>query len=636
VEEEWARRALWVGVLVFFALLVIVAELWNLDMAQGSYYRRLAQQDFEQQLPTPPPRGNIVTADGVVIADDRPAWELEWFSHGTTFMMPEREVRAVAALLGTNPVQLAARIKRTVAQQPAYWPVVLDPNRPLTVQQITRYEENRMALPGLHLLAVPERYYPYGSVGGNLIGYLADINAQELASHPNQGYLPTSLWGQAGIEAEFQQYLHGRPGYQLVEVNPAGDVVKVIGQTPPVPGDTVHLTIDWHLEEVASEALAYVIKAMHDSPDRYAGSPYSPTADRGAVIVMNPENGDILALVSYPSYNPNRLPQDYMQVLAHNELLNATYQGWYAPGSIFKPMMATAALASHVVTPNTVIYDPGYFSLDPSFKNWNPSGFGAVNITKAIEVSDDTYFYWVGYWMGIRRMDHYIKLYGLDGTTGLDLPGEWPSQMPTPAQLERLEHVPWTWGWNLNTVIGQGTSEYTLIGLARAESAVANGGTLWWPHVAASITRGRKVVKVFKPRVQWRTGIPAWVYRVVHQGMEMSAQDPLGTGYGAMAGIPMPVATKTGTAQKANGAVDDAFFTTFAPANWVNNPGPLPTPKLDIVVWIQNGVFGAYSGFVARAIYDQYFHLNDPSAGTLFDSVYGLNWTWPFSWTGHA
>lgn len=624
-ERITSKRLLALALVLFVAMLGLTGRLWYLQVNRAAHYQQLAQQDYVRSLPISPPRGKIVSAGGTVLADERPSWELEYLNPGSGGPMPKGESAALARLLGTTTAKLSAMVAAAEKAQPAYWPVILDPNQGLTSSQITRYEEDRVQFPDLHLLAVPQRYYPQGSLMGNFIGYLGDITAQELKQHPNQGYQYNSLFGQAGLEAQYESYLHGRPGQELVEVDRQGNFVRIFGQVPPKPGDTLHLTINWSLEKTASAALSYVMHAMQTSPARYPGGPYSPKATSGVVIVLDPENGDILAIASLPSYNPGH-------VLPSTPQFNYAIQGQYAPGSIFKPIIATGALASGVVTPNTIVVDHGCFTLDCQFKNWYPPGFGPVNMEQAIEYSDDVYFYWVGYWMGIRRMDHYIALYGLNKHTGIDVPGEASSVMPTPQELQTLYHSPWTMGNSLNTVIGQGLSRYTLIGMARAEAAVANGGTVYWPHLGQSITQNGHVVKTIAPVVQDKTGIPAWVYNVVHRGMEMSAQLPGGTGYGAMAGIPMPVATKTGTAQKANGTVNNAFFTTFAPANWLSNNGPLPKPQLDILVYIHDGVFGAYSGFVARAIYDQYFHLKDPAAQTLFDRVYGGHYVWPFSW----
>lgn len=634
-----ARRAYAIAVILLLAVGAVAGRLWYLQVDRAAHYQALAQQDYLRTVPIPAPRGKIVTADGTVLADDVPAWELEYLDPNPGQPLPAQEAAALSRLLGTPVHTIQSLVLNYYKTQYAYDPIVLDPNQSLSPAQITTYEEERNQFPNLHLFAAPQRQYPQGSVLGNFVGYLRPITQAEYKAHPNQGYSLNSLYGATGLEASYQQYLHGRPGEQFVQVDQAGNFVKVYGQKAPVAGDTLHLTINWNLEETATAALAEVMHAMQTSPSRYPGGPYSPQANQGAVIVMDPQNGDILAIASLPSYNPNQLTypmsaKAWAQVNANHELFINAISGQFAPGSIFKPIIAGGALASGVVTPSTVIFDPGYFTKDPAFTNWYKPGFGPETMTQAIEHSDDTYFYWVGYWMGIQRMDYYIKLYGLDTTTGIDVPGEAASVMPTPQLLQQVDHVPWTYGWNLETVIGQGLSAYTLIGLARAESAVANGGTLYWPHLGAYITHDGKMVKVIAPKVQGRTGLAPWIYDVIHQGMEMSAQRPRGTGYGAMAGIPMYVATKTGTAQKATGSVNDAFFTSFAPANPYTDSGAYPAPQLDIVVWIHDGVFGAYSGFVARAIYDQYFHLADPSAKTLFDQVYGANYPWPFGWTG--
>ncbi len=633
-QKRTARRAWVMAGVLLVALGAIAARLENIQVVQAAHYQSLGQQDYLRTIPVSAPRGEIVTSDGMVLANNQPAWEIEWMnpSQGS---LPHQEAARIAKLLGVSVSQLNGTVHYEETHNPPFWPVILDPSQGLSPTAITHYQENRTQYPDIHLLVTAKRSYPQGSLFGNFVGFVTSINGPELKAHPNQGYTASSLFGQQGLEAEYQSLLRGQSGQQLVQVNSQGQFLKIYGSKPPVPGNTIHLTINGQMEMVATQALQFVMHAMQTSPS----SPHSPKATKGAVIVLNPENGAILAAVSLPTYNPNLLdPATTQYVNQLNQTgawVNRVYQGQYAPGSVFKPIIAGGALASGVITPSTVVVDHGYFPLDPAFKNWYGPGFGPVNLERALEVSDDTYFYWVGYWMGIQRMDHYLSLYGLNSTTGLDIPGEVPSQMPTPQRYQTLEGQPWTWGQNLNTAIGQGISAYTLIGLARAEAAVVNGGTLYQPHFLSYVTSpSGKVIDRFKPVVQQKLPISRADYHVIHVGMERSAQRPLGTGYGAMNGIPMYVGTKTGTAQRVNSPINNAFFESFAPAASYAASGPLPTPKLEVLVYIHDGVFGAYSGFVARAIYDQYFHLQDPYAKTWFDTVYGGNYPWPFSWTG--
>ena len=212
--------------------------------------------------------------------------------------------------------------------------------------------------------------------------------------------------------------------------------------------------------------------------------------------------------------------------------------------------------------------------------------------------------------------------------------GEVRSAIPTPARLQQDQQATWTTGWNLNTVIGQGISQYTLIALARADSAIANGGTLYWPHLGSYITTASgKMVKRIKPVVQGKLNVPSWLIHTVHTGMEYSAQDSniantgtSGTGYPTLVGFPRPLASKTGTAQKA-GPYNNAFFLTY---------GPMPHPTILILVYINDGNWGARSGYVARAIYDQYFKVADPAAQASFDSIFGQGYPWPFGYKAHA
>lgn len=612
------RRATALVAATALSFTAIGARLWYLQIRQGHRYATEGRANFLRKLPVPAPRGNIVTADGTVIATSKPSWTLYYLNPGSP--MPGSEVRDLAGLLSVTPALIRSQMAAEAKILSPYDPIPIVSN--LTARQMTAIDENRASLPNVRIQPVAERDYPFGSVMGNIIGYVSSPTLDQTQ-------------GSAGLEAEYQKYLAGTSGGEYAEVNSFGQLVKLYGKVVPKPGDTVHLTINWQLEETAQKALAYTIQAMH-TPGTVG---YSPHARSGGVIAVDPNNGNILAMASYPTYNPQKLVPNnptersryYDQLLTNAEhpMEIRPIMGLYAPGSVFKPIMAVAALASKVVTPFSKIYDPGYFPLIPSFHSWEyPAAFGSLNIEQAIGLSDDTFFYTLGYRMGIRVMDHWMRTLLLNKLTGIDLPGEVRSLIPTPA---RLAPTAWTPGWNLNTVIGQGISQYTLIALARADSAIANGGTLYQPHLASSVTTpGGRVIKRFKPVVQGRIKLPSWIWSTVHKGMELSAQNPniagtgtSGTGYPTLAGFPLPLASKTGTAQK-SGLYNNAFFLT---------EGPMPHPQILIIVYIHDGNWGAHSGFVARAIYDQYFKVADPSARAAFDQIFGPNAAWPFGYT---
>lgn len=624
-RKRTGRRAIFMLSFITAAFGVIAWRFWELQVVQGAHYQALAQQDQLRQIPLPAPRGNIVTTDGVTVATSKPAWSLYYLSQGGP--LPEPEVERLSRYLGIPANSINQNINQQLKTQPSYDPIAIDSS--LTPKQMTAIEENINSLPYLRIQPTAIRSYPFGSIMGNVLGYL-----KEYTSTVNQGV--------AGLELQYNQYLTGHSGGEYAEVNRQGQLVKLFGQEVPTPGDTLHLTIDWNLEKTAYKALAYDMYAMqHADP---VLTSYSPAANQGGVVVLNPNNGDVLAIASLPSYNPNKLVPNspdrlpyYLQLA--KEAVSPFYIvpiSWpFPPGSTFKPMMAVAALASHVVTATTRIFDPGYFPAIPSFHSWEfPRSFGSLDIEEAIGLSDDTFFYTLGYNMGINTMDYWMHRFMLDKPTGIDLPGEVTNVIPSPQELEATQHVPWTPGQNLNTVIGQGLDNFTMISLARADAAIANGGTLYRPHLVSEITTpSGKVVKKFKPVVQGKINLPKSLWHTVHVGMELSAQDPniantgtSGTGYGALAGFPIPLASKTGTAQ-VSGKQNNAVFLTY---------GPAPHAKLVILVYVKAGNWGADSGFVARAIYDQYFKVKDPTAKTLFDTTFGRNFAWPFGYTAPA
>ncbi len=639
INRQTRNRSIVLMTAMTAAFAAVGTRFWYLQVKNAHHYQSLAQANALRKLPIPAPRGNIVTSNGTVVATSKPSWTLYYLANGQN--MPSSELALLGQEMGESPSYLKSLIAKQIGQMPAYDPVLITSG--LTAAEMTKIEENINKLPNLRIQATAVRYYPYGSLMGNIIGYTQKIDAQQYQQLKNRGFGINSLVGAAGLEEQYNQYLHGHAGGEYAEVNRQGQLVKLLSRSGPTPGDTLHLTINWRLEQTAQNSLAYVMKAMRHSTVSFS---HSSGAIQGAVIAMNPNNGDVLAMSSLPSYNPNKLvptnPKEYsnywtqlvssplVKKLGVSPFVNEAISGYFAPGSVFKPIMAVAALASKVVTPTSEIYDPGYFPKDRAFGNWYAPGFGWLNIEQAIGLSDDVFFYTLGYRMGINTMDQWMRNFLINKPTGIDLPGELTSLIPTPARLTASGQGPWTWGWNLNTVIGQGIGRYTLIALARADSAIANGGTLYQPHLVSSIsTPSGKLVKKIPPKVQGKINLPYSVWHTVHKGMELSAQDSniakgiSGTGYGALAGLPVPVASKTGTAQVISQNKYNAFFLSY---------GPMPHPKILVLVYIREGNWGADSGFVARAIYDQYFKIADPKAQPLFDQVYGLNWKWPFSY----
>ncbi len=616
------RRAIFLVSFISAAFVVIGLRFWDLQVAHEAHYQALAQQDELRQIPIPAPRGNIVTADGVQIATSKPSWTLYYISQGRP--LPASEVTRLSQYLGMSTKTITHEVQKQLASLPPYQPIEIDAS--LSPKQMTVIEENINSLPYLRVQPTAVRWDPYGSEAGNLIGFLTQNTA-------------INDKGLTGLEAEYNHYLVGHSGGEYAEVTRTGQLVKLFGHSVPTPGDTLHLTINWNLEQTAYKALAYDMYAMqHANPSLTA---YSKNANQGAVVVLNVHTGAVLAMASLPSYNPNKLlPNSPSRNSYYMKLFkNPNAPLWdfvpinvpFPPGSTFKPIMAVAALASHVVSATSEIFDPGYFPKIPSFHSWEyPASFGWLNIEQAIGLSDDTFFYTLGYDMGINTMDKWMKKFLLGKPTGIDFPGETTNVIPTPQLLKKVQGVPWTPGQNLNTVIGQGLDNFTMISLARADAAIANDGTLYKPYLVSKITTAKgKLVKQFKPVVQGKINLPASVWNTVHTGMELSAQSPniantgtSGTGYGALKGFPIPLASKTGTAQ-VNGKQNNAVFLTY---------GPMPNPKIVILVYVKAGNWGADSGFVARAIYDQYFHVKDPSAKPLFDSVFGRNLAWPFGY----
>ncbi len=583
-KKEWRVTAYALGMLA--AVLVLLGELFNLQIGQHNSFLAAADANSVRGLPLPAPRGLIVASGGQLLAGNRPSFAATYFDFGG--VPPQREAGRLESMLGLTGSEMTA-VDHSILTAPAQ-PAILKAN--LTPAEVTQVDENLPKLPGVSVLPLAARYYPQGTLTSAMVGYV------------------TSAGGTAGLEAQYSRYLTGTPGMEEVEVNAAGQPVKTLSTVPPKRGDTLVLGINYHLQKIAYESLMATIANLRRT--------FHQPARAGSVLVMNVHTGQILALVSYPSFNPylfvNGMTQSQYNALVNPPaggappLINYATQVQLPPGSAFKMAIAVAAMKAHKITPQTRFYGYAVFPYPPYPRNWTyPYSTGWNTVSKAISESTDTFFYEVGKITGITTMMHWARRLGFGRPTGIDLPYEYTGFLPSLSWYQKVYKY-FAPAINYSLAIGQGATEVTPVQLLQYTAAIANDGVGYRPHLAEKIlSPSGKVIWRYRPVRSIDVHLPQADWNAIHQGMHgvTLPTSPWDTAEQEFLNFPMAVAGKTGTAQIPNSKnTYDTWFVSFA---------PLKNPQIAVTVFVDHGEEGANTAYVARDIYDAYFHLKDPT-----------------------
>ena len=466
-------------------------------------------------------------------------------------------------------------------------------------------ETNRFKLPGVAIEVKPRRRYHYPYLASHVIGYMGEITQDQLKDPTYINHRLGDWTGQYGIEKEFEPYLHGRRGQQVVEVNASGRVLKVIDYTPPDPGNNLHLTIDLGLQEAAQEALGDQV---------------------GAVVAVDPNTGEILAMASTPTYNQSNFVmgisrENWKELLDNplHPLENRAVSGQYPPGSTFKIISAAAALEEGVVTPETRIMCPGSFTLGNQVYNcWKRSGHGKVNLHRALKESCDVYFYEVSLKLGVDKLAEYARAFGLGRPTGVGLANEKSGLVPTKAWKKRRYNVPWRMGETVSIAIGQGYNLTTPIQMAQVMAATANGGTLYQFHMVKEITSADgKTKKSFPPQVVGLLRFKPETLEQIRAGLTAVVEEQGGTGsHARVKGV--NVAGKTGTSQvvslkKYRNVPDKDIPYKYRDHAWFVAFAPVENPKIALAVLVEHaGHGGSEAGPVAQKVLQAFFYPETP------------------------
>lgn len=599
-------RVVVAGVIILFALLAILGRVYHLQVIEHGKYAELSRQHYQKRIPIPPNRGQIYDRNGVLLADSHTQFVMFVVrdSIGDENGDGKSTLDDVDGLIGRlgKLVQLEekdVRAFKTQVRRFKYQPIPIKGN--LTEDEMAAFAVNRPRFPGVNVEVRMERFYPLKNIASHVIGYVGRIDTRDLERVNKEEYIGTSHIGKSGVEASHEDRLHGKAGYQEIEVDAHGKKQKDVSEEAPVGGQDLFLGLDINLQIKAEKLLE---------------------GERGAIVAMDPSNGEVLALASVPTFDPNLFingitHQDYSALRDDpgRPLFNRALQGTYPPGSTIKPMVGIAGLVEKVVTPGSRVHDPGFFRLSGqkhAFRCWNKRGHGSVDLRYAIQQSCDTYFYDLAYRMGIDRFSTSMHRFGFGEKTGVDLPGEATGLMPTREWKQQRHKRDWFPGDTVNIGIGQGYWLATPMQLAHATTIMANRGVRLKPHIlrGVRITRNQQE-SVLKPEPFPTVEAEDRFWNLAIQGME-NVMRPGGTARAAGAGAAYRIAGKTGTAQVfglaggkynagriAKRLRDHALFVGFAPAD---------NPKIAVAVIVENAMGGGghTAAPIGRKIMDAY------------------------------
>lgn len=590
-HQDYQRRLRLAKVGILLVIAILGFRLWQLQIHDGSHYRELSEDNRTRAVVREPARGLIYDRNGALLANNVPSFTL----YVTREDVDDRDalVKELVTLLGLNE----DLVRRKLAAPGGRFVPKKIKDR-LTLREAALIEANRLRLPGVMIQAESQRNYPAGTTGAHLIGYVGEVSALQLERPEFAELHLGSIVGQYGVESTFDRFLRGAAGERIVEVDAHGHEKRTVKVYKPRAGDDLYLTIDIRLQRLAEELLG---------------------EEFGAIVAVDPTNGEVLALASRPAFDPNVLSRELTRTqweeIVNDEgypLTNRATQGQYPPGSTLKIVMAAAALETRAVEPDTTVDCAGGFWFGRRmYRDWKAGGHGTMTLHDALVDSCDVYFYTVGHRMGIEAMAAYMRLFGLGRPTGIELPSERRGIVPSPAWKKRVKGQVWFPGETISASIGQGYTTVTPIQMAQVTAAVANDGLIYRPHVVHAIMeresgRRQEFPVVARGRLKLRQEtldlIKTAMEGVVTDGTAKRAQSPLVT-----------IAGKTGTAQTASVRIDTedeetpkklkdhAWFVSYAPAEGA---------RIAVAVLVEHmGHGGSAAAPLARRLIETYVQL---------------------------
>lgn len=596
--KQFKNRVLRATLLMAVLLLLLTVRLFNLQIANYKLYANLAANNQLKLLPIEPNRGLIYDRNGVLLAENLPIFSL----HIITKHL--KNIKTTLANLQTIIEITPDEIKKLNKElQQHHHLEHLPLKTKLKQEEVAAFYVNRYRFPEVVIETQMTRYYPLANEIANVLGYVSRINKNELKNIDTTNYHFNSFIGKVGIEKKYESTLRGKTGYKVVEVNAAGKIVRILNMVLPTPGDNLYLAIDSKLQQVAQDALG---------------------KEKGAVVAIDPNNGELLALVSNPSYDPNLFVNginsstfDALQTSNDKPMYNRATKSLFPLASTIKPFLALQGLDTGAITPDFKISDPGWFKLENSsykYRDWAYNGHGVVNVTKAIMVSCDTFFYTMAVKLGIEKMAAILKLFGFGSKTNIDITEESSGIIASPEWKMQHKGKRWYLGDTIISSIGQGFMAATPLQLAHGVAAIAMHGKRFQPHLLLA-TQQPSGTKIFQNPIP----LPAvnlknpnnW--HIIIAAMQLVVTNPMGNAYSRFGAKPAySVAGKTGGAQLYHHKIVNENPT---PASEANTPkhlrnhslfiafAPVENPKIAIAVVAENSIIAPK---VARKVLDQY------------------------------
>lgn len=564
---------------------VLIGRAAYLQIYQGEYYAGLADGNRIRIVPSMAPRGTFYDRNGELLVTNRPGFSVSLLP--LTAPISDDVIARLSDLLKVPTDE----IKTKIAGHSGFNPIRIKTD--VTPDIVSIIEEQKSQYPGVVIEVTPIRDYILKQEGAHTFGYVSEINDTELEKMKDEGYKSGDIIGKFGIEKIYDKELRGENGGQQVEVDVSGKPVQILGRKEPVPGDDLELTIDIKLQQAAEKAVDEQLTQIG--------------AHAAAAVVMNPQTGEILAMVSRPAFDPNLFAhgissKDWNQLNnnPYHPMDNKTITGEYPPGSTFKIVTGTAALTEGVVTPDEQIFDSGHHWIIPK-GNADGEALGWLNFRSALAHSDNVYFYEMGNRLGIDRLEKYARMFGLGAKTGIDLPYEASGLVANRRYKEKnFDDGEWYLSETFDAAIGQGFNLVTPLQAAMVMGEIAADGKRYKPHVVNRIIApDGSVVKDFQPELLSQLDVPEEDIKLVQDGLHDVTK--YGTAASSFRGFTVDIAGKTGTAENSQGR-DHGWFVAY---------GPFDNPNVVVAVIVENGGYGSQSAVpIGRKILEAAFGFN--------------------------
>ena len=583
-------------VAVCFSALAVA--FWVFQVAQHEKFRQMAEENHLRKLPLPAPRGVLFDRNGQILVANQNTFNIALVREQSKDL--ERTLHTLSVATGADEAAMRETVERR-RREPSYRPIVLIENA--TVEQVIAVSARKTELPGIIYQQVPTRKYPTTALAAHLFGYVSEVTESQLKTAEYEGIEPGAVVGHAGVEKALNRLLMGTDGDKYVIVNSLGREIDVLREQPPAEGHRVQLTIDADLQKAAEDGFRHF--GMVNT-----GEPYN-----GAAVVLDPNSGEVLSLVSLPAFDPNKFAvgldrATWSSLLTDKErpLQNRALQATYSPGSTFKLVVATAALEEGLVTPDYKVFCPGGATFyGRYFQCHLKGGHGVVDMRHAIEKSCNVYFYTLGNMVGIDRIHKWASLLGLGEKNNIDLPNEVRGLVPSTEWKRQVMKDKWYAGETISVAIGQGQVNVTPLSLAVMMMTLANGGTRYTPHVLKAVDQGKGWSPVPAPPPLSKADMKDATVQAIHDGLWLAVNGAGTAGRARIQG--RDVSGKTGTAQvislsgakAARGKIDvrdHGWFVFFAPRD---------KPELAGVIFAEHAEHGYYGASIAKHIIETYY-----------------------------